>query len=104
MTACIAVFTSALLASALAQADDRGAYELRIGGADLGSVRSVAGGDPEKTVTIATSAVTPALVSELRAFYEGKAAQKSLSLHSGAIVKRATEARLSSVKLPGVGV
>ncbi len=106
MKTSVVIFACALLASASTQADaeDRVAYELRVGGADLGSVRSIQGGDPDKTVTIAASDVSPPLVAELRAFYEGKVSQKSLSLHSGAVVKRATEARLASVKLPGVGI
>jgi hypothetical protein len=105
MSKCFAAALSTLfLLATTAQADDHGgAYELRVGGAELGSVRSVPVGDPEKSVTIATSDVTPALVNELRAFYEGKTAQKSLSLASGAVVKKANEARLASVKLPAVG-
>jgi hypothetical protein len=100
-----AAFTTGTCSSK-AQADDRpdrGAFDLRVGGSELGSVRSVPGGDPEKTITIAVSDITPALVSELRSFYEGKTSQKSLSLTSGAVVKRANEARLASVKLPAVG-
>ena len=93
-----------VLVAASAQADDRGAYELRFGSTEMGSVRSVPGGDPEKSIAIATSDITPALVSELRAFYDGKTSQKSLVLASGAVVKRANEARLASVKLPAVGV
>jgi len=105
MKASLVIFGCALLVSTTAQAhaDEGAAYELRVGGASLGSVRSINGGDPDKTVTIAATDISPALVAELRAFFEGKVAQKSLSLHSGAVVKRANEARLSSVKLPVVG-
>lgn len=83
-----------------------GSFLVTVGGVKCGYLRSSAGEETTKgrqTLTVTATEITPALAGLVGAFVDGKVPAKELTLSSGAVLHKANEARLASVRLPAVG-
>jgi|GEM_PF-3010752 len=111
----IAAGTALVVASPhLAGADERrgvtlaGTFLLQVGdGLPVGNVRaaelSERAGPPAPNLVLTSAEITPALGAILDGFVAGKALRTSVRLSTGAVVKKAPDARLVSVRLPAMG-
>jgi hypothetical protein len=99
------------LADGAAHADERASasnrFALDLGGVRHGFVRATV--DVERTATgqqhlvLTAQELTPSLVAILETFAQGKVVKKDLRLTSGAVVRKANDARLVSARLPALG-
>lgn len=117
LISCIAVVTLSAafagLRSRRAAADDRAPsptssrFALDLGGVRHGLVRATV--DVERTATgqqhlvLVAQELSPSLVTILESFAQGKPVKKDLRLTSGAVVRKANDARLVSARLPALG-
>jgi hypothetical protein len=100
-----AVLVLSLIAPA--RADDASRFALVLGGEAYGLVRASetprrAASEAHQLVLEAEDVTTP-LVSLVTAFAGGKPVKRDLRLSSGAVMRKADDARLVSVKLPALG-
>lgn len=93
----------------LAIADDRagGTFLLSMGELHVGSVHASVMAEQAKpsapNLVMATSEITPGVIVVVDGFVSGRALQTNLRLSTGAVVKKADRAKLSTVKLPPMG-
>ncbi len=89
-----------------ARADERAPapnrYALDLSGVRVGFVRASAV-DGDKTLVLGVQDIAPPLVAIVDGFTQGKSVTRDVRLTSGAIVRRANDAKLSTVKLPALG-
>jgi hypothetical protein len=97
----IAIFAAALHAPPEARADERARYAFELSGVRHGLVRASIEG--EKTLVIGAQDIAPSLVTLVDTFAQGKPVKRDVRLTSGAVVRKANDARLVSVKLPALG-
>lgn len=94
--------------SGLAIADDRsGTFLLSMGELQVGSVRATVAPEQPKpsapNLLMSTGQVTPGVIVIVDRFVAGRGLQTNLRLSTGAVVKKADRAKLSSVKMPAMG-
>lgn len=77
-----------------------GHFALEIGGVGHGLVRTVESGS---SLVLGAQEVPPSLAGLVDTFFHGKPRKCDLRLTSGAVVRKANDARLVSVKLPALG-
>jgi hypothetical protein len=99
--AVVVLFAAAVHAPKIAQADERARFALDLSGVRYGLVRASVEG--EKMLVIGAQDVAPALVTLVDTFAQGKPVKRDARLTSGAVVRKANDARLVSVKLPALG-
>lgn len=102
---------SAPLGPGRASADDRGGpsnrFALDLGGVRHGFVRASV--DVEKTASgqqhlvLTAQELTPSLATILDTFARGKPVRRDIRLTSGAVIRKANDARLVSARLPSLG-
>src|SRR5436305_1315579 len=90
-----------LLIAPGAHGDPTNRFALELSGTRCGLVL-IKTTDPAQLVA-ATPDVTPALVSLIGTFAQGKPVKRDVRLASGAIVRKSNDARLASIKLPALG-
>lgn len=102
----VAAVCSMGLIPTTAHADERAPapnrYALDLSGVRVGFVRASAA-DGDKTLVLGAQDIAPPLVALVDGFAQGKSVTRDVRLTSGAIVRRANDAKLSSVKLPALG-
>lgn len=99
-----------LLVSTASSADERaplaGRFALDLSGVRYGFVRAIEpvekGAGPQQLV-LATSDIAPSLGALVDTYAQGKAVKRDVRLTSGAVMRKANDARLVSVKLPALG-
>ncbi|MDB4934059.1 MAG: hypothetical protein JWP87_1031 [Labilithrix sp.] len=99
--AVVVLFAAAVHAPQVARADDRARFALDLSGVRYGLVRASVEG--EKTLVIGAQDIAPALVTLVDTFAQGKPVRRDARLTSGAVVRKANDARLTAVKLPSLG-
>lgn len=96
-----------VLAASSARADGANAnrFALELGGVRYGlaSVSTTTSAPGPQHLLVTTQDVAPPLVGLVSTFAQGKPVKKDLRLASGAVVRKANDARLASVKLPAMG-
>lgn len=107
----VALALASVLAAGHARADERtttsNRFALDVGGVRHGFVRATV--DVERTATgqqhlvLTAQELSPSLVVLLDAFAQGKTVKRDVRLTSGAVVRKANDARLVSAKLPSLG-
>jgi len=88
-------------AAGAARADTTSRYALEMSGVRYGLVVLKSADAAQLVMT--TQDVAPPLVALVGSFAQGTPVKRDLRLSSGAIVRRANDARLASVKLPALG-
>jgi len=82
-------------------------FALDLGGVRQGFVRATV--EPEKTapplqrLVLTTQEVAPSLASLVETFAQSKVVKRDVRLTSGAVVRKANDGRLASVRLPALG-
>ncbi|MBS2018656.1 MAG: hypothetical protein JST00_37665 [Deltaproteobacteria bacterium] len=106
----VALTASLLLAlsvSGLAAADTGGTFLLSMGELQVGTVRATLSPEQAKpaapNLVMSTTEVTPGVIVIVDGFVGGRALTTNLRLSTGAVVKKADRAKLTSVKLPSMG-
>jgi hypothetical protein len=114
-TSFVAIASLAALATAVSpavsHADERAPapnhYALDLSGVRYGFVRATLEGDAlasgHQRLVIGTQDIASPLVTLIDGFAQGKPLKRDVRLTSGAVVRKANDARLVSVKLPGIG-
>lgn len=107
----LAFSLSTVLPAGTASADERGStsnrFALDLGGVRYGFVRATV--DVERTrageqhLVLTAQELAPSLVTLLDAFTQGKPVKKDIRLTSGAVVRKANDAKLVSARLPSLG-
>ncbi len=95
-----------VLAASTARADTATSttnrFALQLGGVPYGLVNATTTPSAQQLL-VTTADIASPLVSLVGTFAQGKPVKRNLSLASGAVVRRANDARLTSVKLPAMG-
>jgi hypothetical protein len=97
----------AVAAQARADGANGNRFALDLGGVRQGFVRATV--EPEKTapaqqrLVLTAQDVAPSLASLVETFAQGKVVKRDVRLTSGAVVRKANDGRLASVKLPALG-
>ena len=107
----VLLLVGATLLVGSAHADERasaaGRYALEIGGVRHGLVRTVESAEKSPSgqplLVLGAQDISPALGTFVDGFVRGSVAKKELRLTSGAVMRKANDARLFSVKLPALG-
>jgi hypothetical protein len=106
----LAALTALVAASVLASHDTRAdgnRFTLDLGGVRQGFVRATV--EPDKSaparqqLMLAAQEVAPSMASIVEMFALGLPVKRDVRLTSGAVVRKANDARLASVKLPALG-
>ena len=110
----VASFSAVSTSSQPAHADERAplapvasTFALELSGVRFGPVRALEASEPSspcrKTLLLATQDVAPPLATLLDAFLQRKPLKRDVRLTSGAVMRKANDARLVSMKLPALG-
>ena len=106
----LAALTGLVAATVLASQDTRAdgnRFALDLGGVRQGFVHATV--EPDKSIptrqqlTLTAQEIAPSLASIVETFASSKPVKRDVRLTSGAVVRKATEARLASVRLPALG-
>jgi hypothetical protein len=106
----LAALTALIAAAVLASHDTRAdgnRFALDLGGVRQGFVRATV--EPDKSaparqqLVLTAQEVAPSIASIVEAFARGLPVKRDVRLTSGAVVRKASDARLVSVKLPALG-
>jgi hypothetical protein len=106
----LAALTALVAASVLASDDTRAdgnRFALDLGGVRQGFVRATV--EPDKSaparqqLVLTAQEIAPSITSLVETFARGLPVKRDVRLTSGAVVRKANDARLASVKLPALG-